>query len=85
MVVPNILISKYDFFGRTIKNYKNCVVLRTKDFVGNPIEFILTKEPMEDYTYEYVCSKELLETNKLYGNNKEDLVYAIHLNLWFGA
>jgi len=88
MAAPSVLLGSYEYAGRIIDNYKNAVVLKTYDYLGEPVEYIFTKKPIEDYTIEYTLGHTLSKKrlgNKLYCNSDEYKMLAVHLDLWFGV
>jgi len=43
MVVPDILLNTYTYATCTIEDYNNCVVVKTEDWLDNPVDYIFTK------------------------------------------
>ena len=89
MVVPEILINTYNCMDCIIENYNNCVVVKTEDWLNNPVDYIFTKNPIEDYNIGYNLvmdkCKKIFNTNALYVNSKDYTIPPVHLDSWFGV
>ena len=87
MCTPSALLDSYEYAGRIIDVYKNVVVLKSTGYLGEPVEYIFTKEPTEEHNVEYKFAHTLSAQRlgqKVY-SNYEDKMMAVHLDLWLGV
>ena len=89
MVVPEVLLSSYTYARCKVYNYNNAVVLKSVDFLGDPVDYVFAKEQTEDYTIKYNLvgdkSKKFYQTDALYANSKDYAIKAVHLDMWIGV
>jgi len=88
MAASSVLLASYEYAGNIIDNYKNAVVLKTHGWLGEPVEYLFTKDRTDDYKYGHAMVNELSAHrlgSVLYSNNEEDKMLVVHLDLWFGV